>query len=61
MAVVVIDAHSVRETPTISRFLRLYLLANSADTATVQTVTLFEKDTSATNSCQSNLMILTLS
>jgi hypothetical protein len=60
MAVAVVDVHSVRETQTISKFLSLYLFANSAETATVQTVTLFEKDTSATISSQSTLIILTL-
>jgi hypothetical protein len=55
------DAHSVRQTQTISKFLSLYLFASSAETATVQTVTIFEKDTSATISSQSILIILTLS
>jgi hypothetical protein len=61
MAVAVLDAHSVRQTPIISRFLSLYLFANSEETAIVQIVTLLEKDTSATISSQSSLMMLTLS
>jgi hypothetical protein len=60
MAFVVIDAHSVRQTPTISRLLILYLLTNSAEAAIVQIVTLFEKATSATISSQSSLIMLTL-